>query len=622
MDSIRKLTYRQLCQRAKRCLAACYNESMQRARISAAAVSLTLWLNSGAAVEAGTIVLANRTTDTVVCNLGNQDCKLLSGQVLPVRANGSLTVRFAGSVRSSYALDPNAIYFLAPDPPGRVDLVRIGLGGDATSSSIFESDRVFQVGQKSRRAPDKALPLTIPVKLLYDDDEPAANDVAERRLVQRLKAASEIFERHCFVRFEPVAVATWDSDDATTDFELSLADFERQVPADPARLAIGFTSQYRLSLGRTHLGGTRGPMHSHLLVREWSQRISEPERLEVLVHELGHFLGAVHSPEPDSVMRAVLGDRLARAANFRIGFDPVNTLAMCLVSEEMQSRKVVSFGQMSFATQLELHKLYEEVAPTDSNDGTPAQYVAILEQSLGPIVRGTRQVLIEIGFAAQRNAHVAAAERVSGDELTDYYVRSAAEVARKLPPQVGPRAFLLGLGAGLDRTSALAQHRLIGPLFQEIESASERIARIEALGVPTARGRHELARHFALSAALSGVVGYDEAERACLALQLGPRSHPGAFSVQAYQADLAGIVFAHHLLAKALSLDDLSKRFAMNDFLPRHDEAAALTPDAFAKQFGDASSPQFRRLRNALARPLRAANPIAGGDQRADAAAN
>ncbi len=38
-------------------------------------------------------------------------------------------------------------------------------------------------------------------------------------------------------------------------------------------------------------------------------RVSEPERLEVLVHELGHFLGAAHTSDQNSVMRPKLGDR-------------------------------------------------------------------------------------------------------------------------------------------------------------------------------------------------------------------------------------------------------------------------------------------------------------------------
>jgi hypothetical protein len=57
--------------------------------------------------------------------------------------------------------------------------------------------------------------------------------------------------------------------------------------------------------------------------------------LELLVHELGHFFGAAHSPETNSVMRPLLADKQANSTRFRIGFDPLNALAMNLVTEEM-----------------------------------------------------------------------------------------------------------------------------------------------------------------------------------------------------------------------------------------------------------------------------------------------
>ena len=67
--------------------------------------------------------------------------------------------------------------------------------------------------------------------------------------------------------------------------------------------------------------------------------MSEAERLEILVHELGHFLGAVHTADGNSVMRPALGDRRARGRSFRIGFDAPNTLAMNLVADELRSRR-------------------------------------------------------------------------------------------------------------------------------------------------------------------------------------------------------------------------------------------------------------------------------------------
>lgn len=564
-------------------------------------------------LHGGTVVLANRTTQAIAFQLDQgATYKLGSGDVLPISAATSHTIRFAESVRPMYVVDPNAIYFFGPAPPSRVDLVRIGLGGDSTSSSIFESDLVAAAAVSN--TPAARAVTTIPVKLLVDDEEAANRTACERRLRSRLQAASEVFERHCFVRFEPVAFELWESDDEILDFEKSLADFESKVQADPARLAVGFTSQYRLELGRTHLGGTRGPLHTHLMVREWSNRISEPERLEVLLHELGHFLGAVHSPEPDSVMRAILGDKRARAASFRIGFDPLNTLALCLVGDSMRGGRVNRFADMDMATQLELHKLYSEISRTDLGDKTPAQYVGLLERSgVELLLSGTRAGVHSISVAAENNARLPESTgkpdelcRETGDALTDLYVRRAASVGSQMPPETGRRAFLLGIGIGLDRTTALYEHRLIAPFRDRIEQEPQRVARLNALGVPTAQGRHELARHFVLAAALTTLCGAESAEQSCLALQLGNSTRPGAFRSDSYLADLAGIVFARRVLDGKLSLEELSRRFTITDHLPAAPEpATSLSATAFAEQFGTVGDARFRKLRSELGERLR-----------------
>ena len=152
------------------------------------------------------------------------------------------------------------------------------------------------------------------------------------------------------------------------------------IPRDTA-VAIGFTGQRPRNVRIEHLGGTRGPLHSHLLVREGVNRNTEAEHLEVLVHELGHYLGAAHSPEPTSVMRGVLGDRRARAAKFAIQFDPLNTLAMCLVSQELEARPLGQLSEASPRAQVELLRLYRELDHALPNDPTAKRYLDTL--SLG-----------------------------------------------------------------------------------------------------------------------------------------------------------------------------------------------------------------------------------------------
>jgi hypothetical protein len=367
-----------------------------------------------------------------------------------------------------------------------------------------------------------------------------------------------------------------------------------------------------------------------MLVREWSNRINEPERLEVLVHELGHFLGAVHSPEPDSVMRAILGDRQARANSFRIGFDPVNTLAMNYVAEAFPTGRIGRFANLPLATQLELSKLYREIAAANPHDKTPAQYVQLLDRmGLAPLAQLTRLVVLGVGLAAQQNvplvdsaaAPVVALVPVEGDELFDLYVQTAARVAHHSANPHAARGFLVGLGVAVDRTRALEQHRLLGPLVDKIESPAERDARLKKLGVPTLHGKHELARHFALAAALTAVVGPEAAERACLALQLGSSANPGKFSAAVYQADLAGIVFAHRLLTGKITLERIGQDFRGSDWLPTVESlqpagdaaeflplmANTLSASDFAAQFGGTADARFRKLRNQLGQWLKQA---------------
>src|SRR3954465_8961977 len=109
-----------------------------------------------------------------------------------------------------------------------------------------------------------------------------------------------------------------------------------------------------MARGRIHMAGTRGPLHAHILVREGSPEINEPERLEFLVHELGHHLGAAHSPEWQSVMRPVLGDNRAGRSDFRIQFDPVNTLAMAMVCEEIRRSNIANVSQLQYLTRQRL----------------------------------------------------------------------------------------------------------------------------------------------------------------------------------------------------------------------------------------------------------------------------
>jgi hypothetical protein len=223
---------------------------------------------------------------------------------------------------------------------------------------------------------------TVAVKILVDQKEPAVQQIWEKRYRDRLAAASDIFERTCHVRFQVVAFGTWSSDDKIHDFLQLVNDFDRKVNPAPAQLAIGFTGQYNTLLKDVHIGASRGPFRSHILIREWGRDITEPERLEILVHEMGHFLGAVHSPEQQSVMRPDISDRQSRLKDFRISFDARNATIMSLIGVEMGKHRLFHLGQLPPATKQQLGGLYRALAKALPSDPAAPRYLAMLEQSV------------------------------------------------------------------------------------------------------------------------------------------------------------------------------------------------------------------------------------------------
>jgi hypothetical protein len=342
-------------------------------RLSIAAGLCAPMLLITGSVLADVVVLANRTGGRLTFQVQPQygrseQVTLPAGEVMPYFADGRVTVQF--SVRGqtqSYLLGANSAYFFGRSGEGRIGLQKIGLGDDRSTG----------LGRPLPTSPLSTPSAVIPVKVFVDEEEPGRQFLWERRLRQRVEAASAILDKYCRVRLKVVAVGTWNSDNSITDIDDSLREFERKATPFPARLAIGFTSQYTFEPGRIHLAGTRGPLRSHILVREAARSISEPERVELLVHELGHYLGASHSPERNSVMRPVLGDH--HGAGLQIRFDPVNALVIAMVGEEIRRRHVDSFADLTPGTKTRLRQIYGELAKAFPGDAATRQYIDTLD---------------------------------------------------------------------------------------------------------------------------------------------------------------------------------------------------------------------------------------------------
>lgn len=556
---------------------------------------LTCWSSSALA---DVVVIANRTDQDVAFVVLPAEDKplqfsLSSGDLVTVPTVGKVHIAFGiGIEREQVLLAANTAHQFVGDGRGRLKLEQI---------SLNETD---QTAGGTRVVGDRPLTKigTIPVKILVDDDHRSARRVWERQLRARIEAASDILEKHCRMRLQIVAIDEWDSDDRINDFEASMKEFESEVKTSPGRVAIGFTSQYEIPNGPFHLGGTRGPLHSHIFIREWSQHITEAERLEVLVHEVGHFLGAAHSPEQDSVMRPRLGDRKARLASFQIKFDPVNTLAMNLLCEEVRARGVDKINDVSSPTNLRMRQVYGQLAKTFPADPAAKQFLGLTSQV---IVTGTRKVIRNVVRAAEANARLPAADQVAagqpsrteGDALTEIYVRQAAWAAQELDGENARAAFLLGLGIALDDSDLLQKVPKLGPFVRAVETEKERAARLRVIGKPSLRGRRDLAQHFFTSSLLTIGLGSQAAEAAGLAKEIADAHRGGGFSFADLTADKAGVLFAKGVMSGKLTLMHLASEYTPDSYMPSIEGLPeGLDWDRFTAQYGSVLDDRFLRL--------------------------
>lgn len=530
------------------------------------------------------VVLANRTLKSITIELDRQNGRtetmtIASGESLPAYFQRQLSVVFGeGLQRQRYFLQPSSAYFFSYLPDGkRLHLEQIGLGEQPNPEPTADLER-------SLGPPPETV--TINVKVLADENEPTHRRIWEPKLRKRIAEASKILEKQSGIRLNIVEVTTWDSDENQKHFVHTLREFEREVKPQPAEVVIGFSSQYEASRGRSHLGVTRWPMHTHILIRERSRNLLEAERLELLVHELGHYLGASHSPEPQSVMRPQLTRGLQRTVGSRITFDPVNALIIAIMGEEIRTHGTRDIRRISQPTRNRLNEIYGVLVQAMPEDPAARQYVQILKLNpvpaaavavrrprTTPITRDTKKILEElVALAENRSSQQdnvdGEADSISGDELTNLYVRHAARAAKQLRSTNAKRAMLLALGIFVDDTVALRQLPGTGKFVKEVEPDAARTKRLQVLGSPTMRERADLTKHFFVSAHLHVAIGKPATVSAGLAKEMRDSQGGTGFSFVDMAANRAGIVFAEQLLADKLSLERLAEEFYVDDYLP------------------------------------------------------
>jgi hypothetical protein len=547
------------------------------------------------ATAAGVVVLANRAGRDVTGTVSVADgpprrVTVPQGDLtfLAVASGATFSYVSANHVQTA-RIEENSAYVLSPDGD---DLRLVTLyAGSATAAGAKNGNAEGAV-----ESPPAA---TLAVKLLVDGQEPDKS--WETRLRKRLGAASEILERQCGVKLEIVSIGTWDSSAAARGFEEQFADFTRKVSARPANLAIGFSSR-RPPTGpsgaQKPLTALAVPLQAHILIGEWFA-LSEPQRLEVLLHELGHCLGAVHSKSAESVMRLNPSDGRSVDKKFRIGYDPVNALTMNLVAREaFQTPPIRKPGGLSRATRLQLARIYKEQARLFPEDTAPEKYLQLLDEaplqqptrSADPLVSGARSVVAAITAAADAAAEL----RLSDDRLTEHCLRAAAAAAGKLPEAQRVPGFLLGLAVGLDSSDTIRKAAPTRSLWTRVEGEDERLERLKLIGQPTLRGKHDRTRHFVVAAALTAVAGSKAADADGIVHELFAAENGGRFSLAELAIEYAGAAFARALAREPARLAKVAGAFSVDDYIPATDGfEETYGHEDFVRQFGSFRDARF-----------------------------
>jgi hypothetical protein len=574
-------------------------------------------------LSAGVVVVQNWTPGKVSFVAQSNDGRrtqytLTRTDVAAIPTDGPVTITMGeGAAAVTHTAPLNSVFYVLLRE-GKPDLGRVQLPGieDKPASATPEAGPATPAAQP-RPAPKDPGVYKIPVAILVDTADVRARAVWEKKLRKRLDDASDVFEHHCRVRFEVVWAGTWQSNPAIHSFDDALVDFAQKVPPKNARVVIGFTSRYDWLQDESHLGGTRGSLDSHVLIRE-GVRVSEPERLEVLVHELGHFLGAAHTSDPMSVMRPKLGDRRSTAKSFRIGFDAANTLVINLIAEEMRTRHIFGASMLSPDAKTAVRGAYMALAKTIPNDPVSTSSIESLgpvPQAPGPpsiasadVINGARYVVQSLTQAARENNQLPVTSKDpkaqlwrTGDELMNYYVRRAAAAARQLRPESAPSAFLLGLGVALDESNYVHDKPALNDVWQKIEPDDQRQGRMPLMGSPTIRKRHDLVGHFTMSAALVVLTGPQGAEAAGFGKEIRDSKSGNGFSFVDLCADMSGVLFATHVREANIPLEHVIKGFTVENFVPSLDDLPEdISWDKFQKDYGEAGSKNFQRQRGEI----------------------
>jgi len=583
---------------------------------------LGLILAATDAANAAVIVLGNYTPIDIEFTLADgkrtRTITLEKSQVRPIQVNGPCEVTFpAKPANATLELDPYHAYVFLPDMRQGLKLEGIFLPGD--------------IPERDRKADPNAKPATVlkvPVTLLVDDADPRADALWQRTLRKRFDEAAETIAAHAPIQLEFAGFAMWESDPMLKDMTDLHADFASKVKVKPGGLAIGYTSRVKVDPKESqHLipfGATKPATGNHVLLRESGPK-SDPEKVEAMIQNLGLAFGATmieNEKDPGSVMRVKIADGLALHPQYKYRFDPLNALALNIWAEELAKGTLSKPGDASEAGRRRLARIYKALVKERPGDSFALEYINELDREIAkapepkpkdppipepkpkdeppsppvPMTLSRDQVARHVVRAVLARAK-ANTGSLSGDDLTDEYVKAAAAAAWRTD---GPQAdqedrmsgLLVGLGIALDDSDALRADPDTAEIAKSIETDSERAERLKLLGNPTMNGRRDWCRRFAIGCA-SGELHRtaSAAEKAAIARSL--RGTNVSFSALA--AEFAGIELSRKANQDLIHVRRLAGEATLGSHLPAiADLREGLSAERFQEEFGDAADPRFQ----------------------------
>jgi len=182
----------------------------------------------------------------------------------------------------------------------------------------------------------------------------------KRIFLKRLAYASQIFDREFKIRFWPTVFWDWETDAERQDMDYLIEDLMSRYPLVETDAVIGLTRYvHRQSLsvgGRPrspkdrHALARARPFSGYMVLRYPDTTLFRVQEETMLVHELGHLFGAVHTHRRDSIMAPVVG------AQIPTSFDEENRNLISLTRNIDFHKGTEALNQQVLATFLDSYR--------------------------------------------------------------------------------------------------------------------------------------------------------------------------------------------------------------------------------------------------------------------------